>query len=102
MRRLRQDENLLREYDSIIKSQLQQGIAEIVEPLQEESGIQEESGRVHYLPHHAVIRQDKETTKLRIVYDASARSGESLSLNNCLFTGQKFEQKILDILIRFR
>ena len=54
------------------------------------------------MPHHVVIRQDKETMKLRIVYDTSARSGESLSLNNCLFTGQKFEQKILDILIRFR
>ena len=54
------------------------------------------------MPHHVVIRQDKETMKLRIVYDTSARSGESLSLNNCLFTGQKFEQKILDILNRFR
>ena len=54
------------------------------------------------MPHHVVIRQDKETMKLGIVYDTSARSRESPSLNNCLFTGQKFEQKILDILIRFR
>ena len=89
-------------FEGIRRYYQEQGIVEMVEPLQEESGIQEESGRVHYLPHHAVIRQDKETTKLRIVYDASARSGEGLSLNNCLFTGQKFDQKILDILIRFR
>ena len=58
-------------------------------------------GKVHYLPHHTVIRHDKETTKLRIVYDASARSGGP-SLNYCLCTGPKFDQKILDILLRLR
>lgn len=57
--------------------------------------------KVHYLPHHAVIRQDKETTKLRIVYDASAKSNGP-SLNDCLYTGPKFDQKIMDILLRFR
>ena len=57
--------------------------------------------RVHYLPHHAVVRQDKATTKLRVVYDASAKS-DGPSLNDCLYTGPKFDQKILDILLRFR
>lgn len=83
----------MREYNSIIQDQLQKGITESVDP----SG--DESTRVHYLPHHAVIRQDKETTKVQIVYDDSAKSEEGLSLNDCLFTGQKFDQKILDILI---
>ena len=57
--------------------------------------------KVHYLPHHAVIRQDKETTKLRVVYDASAKS-DGPSVNNCLYTGPKFDQWIMDILLRFR
>ena len=57
--------------------------------------------KVHYLPHHAVIRKDKQTTKLRIVYDASARSN-GISLNNSLFSGPKFNQNILDIIVRFR
>ena len=56
--------------------------------------------KVHYLPHHAVIWEDKETTKLRIVYDASAKS-KGPSLNDCLYTGPKFDQRIMDIWLRF-
>ena len=95
LRRLRQDQNVLREYDSIIKDQIRQGIVEIVEP-QEEPNIK----KIHYLPHHAVVCQDKETTKVRIVYDASARS-DGPSLNDCLHAGPKFDQRIFDLLLRF-
>ena len=58
-------------------------------------------GKLHYLPHHGVIREDKATTKLRIVYDASART-TGPSLNNCLYAGPSFGQRIADILARFR
>ena len=95
LRRLRQDQNVLREYDSIIKDQIHQGIVEIMEP-QEEPNIK----KIHYLPHHAVVRQDKETTKVRIVYDASARS-DGPSLNDCLHAGPKFDQRIFNLLLRF-
>ena len=54
--------------------------------------------RLHYLLHHAVIRQDKETTKLLVVYDTSVRSGGA-SLNDCLYTGPMFNQRIFDILL---
>ena len=57
--------------------------------------------KMHYLPHHAVFRHDRHTTKVRVVYDASARSSGP-SLNDCLYTGPKFNQKIPDILLRFR
>ena len=59
------------------------------------------TGRVHYLPHHVVIWNDKKTTRVRVVYDASAKQGGP-SLNDCLCKGPKFDQKILDILLRFR
>ena len=56
---------------------------------------------IHYLPHHCVVREDKLTTKLRIVYNASARENGP-ALNDCLHTGPPLTPDILDILIRFR
>ena len=52
----------------MIQQQKKMGIIEKVEHPGEVT-----STRVHYLPHHAVLRRDKETTKLRVVYDASAK-----------------------------
>jgi hypothetical protein len=87
----------LEEYNKTIMKQREDGIVEVVD-----NPVEIDGGRVHYLPHHAVVRQDKQTTKLRIVYDASAKSSNGPSLNECLYIGPKFNQKIFEILIRFR
>ena len=87
---------MLAEYDRIIQHQRQAGIVKIVEDPAHQDG-----NLVRYLPHHAVIRRDKKTSKVRIAYDASA-SENVLSLNTCLHTGPKFNQRIFDILLRFR
>ena len=63
---------------SVIKEQLHTGIVEVVEKPSEG-----EVGRLHYIPHHAVIRRDKLTTKLRVLYDASAKS-DGVALNDCM------------------
>ena len=60
--RLQQDPVTLQDYDSIIQNQIKQGIIQPVEDLDSKGVV-----KVHYLPHHAVIRQDKETMKLRVV-----------------------------------
>ena len=61
-----------------MKEQSKQGIIEEVSEL-------ETSTKTSYLPHQAVIRQETETTKLRIVYDASAKEGKHrISVNDCL------------------
>ena len=57
--------------------------------------------QIHYLPHHCVVRVEKSTTKLRIVYSVSARGNEP-ALNDCLHTGPPLALDILEILIRFR
>ena len=56
---------LIKFYGSIIQEQLDKGVIEKVEEIYAQ-------GPKHYLPHHAVINPLKPTTKLRIVYDASA------------------------------
>ncbi|XP_068749048.1 uncharacterized protein [Montipora capricornis] len=57
---------------------------------------------VFYLPHHAVIREDKQTTKTRVVFDATARDSNGLSLNSCLEAGPVFQPDLDGILLRFR
>ena len=60
------------------------------------------AGDVHYIPHREVVRQDRDTTKIRIVYDASAKVKNGISLNECLETGPCMLPKIFEILVRFR
>ena len=95
LRRLKQDPAILEEYSGTIQDQLQNGIIELVPPCETAPRA------VHYLPHHAVVRRDKATTKVRVVYDASAKSADNPSLNDCLPKGPKFNQLIFDLLIRF-
>ncbi|XP_037931027.1 uncharacterized protein LOC119665847 [Teleopsis dalmanni] len=42
-----------------------------------------------YMPHQAVIRDDHSTTKVRVVFDASAKTTNGKSLNEILHTGPK-------------
>ena len=58
--------------------------------------------KVYYMPHHAIIHEDKSTTKSRVVFDAFTKFPDSVSLNDCLYSGPKYNQNILDILLRFR
>jgi hypothetical protein len=68
---------MLQKYDDVIKDQLSQGIVE--------KATEEADGREFYIPHKPVVHDSAETTKLRIVYDASARENEKApSLNECL------------------
>jgi len=97
--------DLLHEYDTIIQDQLKQGIIEQVEKaLDNTTRVDVLKNRmIHYLPHHCVIRQDKQTTKLQIVYDGSAKMATDItSLNDSLQTGQNLIPKLFDVLIAFR
>ena len=60
------------------------------------------SGCAHYLPHHEVIRSDKETIKLRVLLDASGKLPKSPLLNECLHAVPCLLSLVYDILLRFR
>ncbi|XP_022836959.1 uncharacterized protein LOC111364343, partial [Spodoptera litura] len=55
-----------------------------------------------YLPHHAVLREDKLTTKLRVVFDASCKGTNNVSLNDNLCVGPQLQQELRYILMRWR
>lgn len=98
VKRLQKEPDIFREYNQIIKEQLESGIIERVS-----NSDRDEPGNIHYLPHQAVIRNDALTTKLRIVFDASAKTRlDSPSLNDCMYTGPALSHTILDTLMRFR
>ncbi|GBN88132.1 hypothetical protein AVEN_108127-1 [Araneus ventricosus] len=55
----------------------------------------------HNLPHRHVVKENR-TTRIRPVFDASAKQKESPSLNDCLEKGLKLIELIPSILHRFR
>ena len=54
-----------------------------------------------YLPHFSVVILDKSTTKVRIVFDCSAKC-DGVSLNDEIHAGPKLQQDLFDVLLRFR
>ena len=51
---------------------------------------------------HSVINESSTTTKLRVVFDASAKSSTGISLNDTLQVGPTIYASLTNILIRFR
>ena len=94
--RMKSNPEMIQKYDDIITDQLNKGIIEKVGS--------EPNGLIkHYIPHHAVVNPAKATTKVRVVYDASAKcKPENKSLNECLYRGPILLQDLTGILLRFR
>ena len=96
VKRMEKKPDVMLKYDTVINDQLKKGIIEKVEPNRSE-------GLLHYLPHHAVIKPDNATTKLRVVYDASAKTRQvNNSLNDCLYRGPVMLHNLCGMLMRFR
>lgn len=57
---------------------------------------------VYYLPHHAVLREDSTTTKLRVVFNASEKTSNGKSLNEQLAQGPLFQKDLVSIMLRWR
>ena len=65
-KRRKADLELFQEYNSVMKEICQRGVLEDVDL----SHLAHTAGRVHYLPHHPLVRKDKSTSRVRMVYDA--------------------------------
>ena len=95
LRKLKQNPSLFDQYNDVMQQQLAQ---QIIEKAPEVSTRKE-----FYIPHRPVIRESAESTKVRIVYDASAKPSEkSPSLNECLETGPPLQNLLWNVLVRNR
>lgn len=94
-RRLLKNEKLRILYCDFLKEYLELGHMELIQ----EEKIPSET---YYMPHHAVFKENSPTTKLRVVFNASAHLPNQPSLNDCLLVGPKLQQDLLSILLFFR
>ena len=93
IRKLKGNNDMLNEYHEMIQDQLSNGIVEAAPgtPTGER------------LPDRAVIREDAETTKLRIMFDVSSKQCyRDVSLNYCLHTGPALQPHLQNVLVRNR
>ena len=96
LRKLKSQPEVLNQYHDIIQEQIKQGIVEYAP--------EEPTGKhTFYMPHKPVRRELAGTTKMRIVYDASARENhKSPSLNDYLHVGPPLQPLLHDVLVRNR
>ena len=92
--RLHKTPHLLNEYNKIFDEYLKLGIIEEVQS-------QGDTGQVVYLPHKEVVKEDRSTTKLRIIFDASAKYKDTVSLN-VLYKGACLNADLYSLLLKFR
>ncbi|XP_055950987.1 uncharacterized protein LOC129985100 [Argiope bruennichi] len=90
-----QAKNLLESYEDVFHEWLKEEIIEPVDITRLDDLL------CTYLPHRTVIKENS-TTKIRPVFDASAKQKNELSLNSCLEKGPNLVELIPSILNRFR
>ena len=95
VKRLTKTPEVLEKYNDTISQQLDMGVIEEVT-----EGMDESSAK-HYIPHHCVVKPASNTTKVRVVYDASAKTKEgNPTLNECMHRGPILLPDLCEILLR--
>lgn len=95
-RKLANDLTLKKQYKEVINEYLQlEHMAVVQEP-------DEKRDQAVYLPHHAVIREDKATTKVRVVFDASCKNNKNVSLNDTLMIGPTLQPDLRHLIMNWR
>ena len=61
---------------------------------------QSEGEEQWFLPHFPVVKEDRVTTKIRVVFDAVVKH-DGKSLNDAIWPGPKLQRDLVDVLKRF-
>lgn len=95
-KRLEGNKDLKEKYTEVINDYLLQGH---MRQVKDDDNMKEEAV---YLPHHAVIRNDKSTTKVRVVFNASEKNTKGVSLNDTLMIGPTLQADLRHTVLRWR
>lgn len=93
-RKLSKDSELKKQYEDVIQEYLDLNHMEVATPEDIEKG--------YYLPHHAIIKETSTTTKIRVVFDGSAKTSTGISLNDSLLVGPTLQPDVFSHWISFR
>ena len=102
MRKLRRNTELRKAYTEAVEEFIKAKVAEEVQGETPEELQDPNREDRFYLPHREVFDPERATTKCRVVFDASAKSGNGKSLNDCLLAGPALQQNIAAVELRFR
>jgi len=94
-RKLRNDPSLQREYKRFMEEYETLGHMQKINK-------QDIPALNYFIPHHCVLKPDSSTTKLRVVFDGSAKTSSGKSLNDILHKGPTVQSELFSILLRFR
>ena len=102
--KLKKDKDKLLLIDQTFRDQLTEGIIERIDNLEQ---FKAEHPQYSFLPHMAVFKPQRHTTKCRIVYLSNLRENErnkalSLSHNQCIFPGPSLNQKMSSAFMHLR
>ena len=87
-RRFARDPELRDRYQQEMKALKEAGVLRLAE--------EPRGGASYYLPHHPVLK------KFRIVFDASCKTDMGVSLNECQLVGERLQDELFTLLLRFR
>ncbi|XP_055527023.1 uncharacterized protein LOC129719655 [Wyeomyia smithii] len=94
-KKLNKDPDFKTAYCAFIEEYIELGHCRVVDS-------SEDVSTRYFLPHHAIFKPTSSTTKLRIVFDASAKTTTGISLNDTLMVGPTLQDQLFDIVLRFR
>ncbi|XP_075167412.1 uncharacterized protein LOC142239506 [Haematobia irritans] len=96
---LKRNPELANSYQNILKEYISLGHMEEVSSKEMiENGV----FNSYYLPHHAVLKPDSRSTKVRVVFNASRRTYSGNSLNDTLHVGPSLQLDLSTLILNWR
>ena len=99
LRKLKQNKTHAQLYNDVVQQYIKDDIVELI---QDPVANDKNRTDVYYMPHRAIVKEARETTKVRPVFDASAKTPSGFSLNDHILPGPSLHADLLAIQVKFR